>query len=75
MHKKCRRNAYKKSVILWMAHQILSENFENQEVLLKGNCTIKSLHICVRLNSSHVSYCRYIKKMHEDINLGSAQVS
>ena len=75
MHKKCIRNAYKKSVILWTAHQILSENFENQKVLLKGKCTSKSLHICVRLNSSHVSYCRYIKQLHKDINLGSAQVS
>ena len=25
-----------------MAHQIVSENFENQKVLLKGKCTIKS---------------------------------
>jgi hypothetical protein len=30
MHKKSIRNAYKKSVILWMAHQILSEVWKPQ---------------------------------------------
>ena len=58
-----------------MAYQIVSENIENQKLLLKGKCTIKSLHICERLNSSHVSYCRYIKKLYKNKNLDSAQVS